>query len=634
MPPKRPTRSAASSVAAADVSPPAANVEAAASAPAKRKMGEKEKMKEAAVEAPPQPAPLDPRGRKVAAVVENEEKVGDVNEEEMEEEDEESTDEEEDEEECEDESDDDIKLVMTGPARYRSFANKYVRPGLEGGAGAGTAGSTAASAAATMAEGGKAAGEEKEGEEEEEAAEERRRAAAWEGFGADDEEGKEGEGEREGEDEADMFTDPLKHPAIRDYREKFHDEDFPPTDQLRLRFKRTAFDIDINTVEEKGWDRSGASPADYFNYGFVEESWALYSEKQIRLRWLAQKRDVQTAQEEEIMLASILEAKAAEGRKFEEEEEAEWGRIRGGVEGGGGGGEETNFSPPLREGLPPAMYRGEGGRRGGRGGGGGPGSSTRTTGAHRHLSTAGEVEEEVAFGVGVGGGVEGSLRMIGVEGEDEVEEGGEEGGGLHRITLASHPMACRRLNFIMKGVEREGEKKNETPPRLRREECRHHVGRRPGREEGEVTGGKKEGGRAGTDGVVVEEAALTMSGRSPRGEVAVIENEKEGKGIESEAGVGVGAGRVSAVRIGESAVSGEEEVATKSASGYGDEELKKMETDCLRSKCGSKSGVFFVAYVWLPKAQTEEVFKSSTAIFGGCVLVAFAFLSPLAVFPA
>jgi len=72
------------------------------------------------------------------------------------------------------------------------------------------------------------------------------------------------------------------------------------------------------------------------------------------------------------MLASILEAKAAEGRKFEEEEEAEWGRIRGGVEGGGGGGEETNFSPPLREGLPPAMYRGEGGRRGGRGGGGGP----------------------------------------------------------------------------------------------------------------------------------------------------------------------------------------------------------------------------------------------------------------------
>jgi hypothetical protein len=38
-----------------------------------------------------------------------------------------------------------------------------------------------------------------------------RRAAAWEGFGADDEEGK--EDEREGEGEADMFTDPLKHPG-------------------------------------------------------------------------------------------------------------------------------------------------------------------------------------------------------------------------------------------------------------------------------------------------------------------------------------------------------------------------------------------------------------------------------------
>lgn len=63
--------------------------------------------------------------------------------------------------------------------------------------------------------------------------------------------------------------------AIKDYREKLRDEDFPPTEQLRLRFKRTAFDIDITTVEEKGWHRNGASPADYFNYGFVEESWAV-----------------------------------------------------------------------------------------------------------------------------------------------------------------------------------------------------------------------------------------------------------------------------------------------------------------------------------------------------------------------
>jgi hypothetical protein len=73
--------------------------------------------------------------------------VEEVDEEE-EEEDEESTDEEEEEEEeeDEDESDDDIKLVMTGPARYRSFANKYVRPGLEGGTGIGTAASAAAAA--------------------------------------------------------------------------------------------------------------------------------------------------------------------------------------------------------------------------------------------------------------------------------------------------------------------------------------------------------------------------------------------------------------------------------------------------------------------------------------------------------
>lgn len=85
----------------------------------------------------------------------------------VEEEDEESTDEEEEEEE--EESDDDITLVMTGPPRYRAFANKYIRPGLEGATGV------------SDAEGGgaggqdKAPGEANEGDEdkEEEAAEAR-----------------------------------------------------------------------------------------------------------------------------------------------------------------------------------------------------------------------------------------------------------------------------------------------------------------------------------------------------------------------------------------------------------------------------------------------------------------------------
>lgn len=85
------------------------------------------------------------------------------------------------------------------------------------------------------------------------------------------------------------------------------------------------------------------------------------------------------------------------------------------------------------------------------------GNSTSTTGAHRHLSMAGEEEEEVAFVGVVGGGVGGFLRTIGVE-----EEGGEGGGGLHLIILASRRRACRRLNFTMRGGGREGGKRSGT----------------------------------------------------------------------------------------------------------------------------------------------------------------------------
>ena len=90
------------------------------------------------------------------------------------------------------------------------------------------------------------------------------------------------------------------------------------------------------------------------------------------------------------------------------------------------------------------------------------GNSTSTTGAHRHLSMAGEEEEEVAFVGVVGGGVGGFLRTIGVEEEDEEEEGGEGGGGLHLIILASRRRACRRLNFTMRGGGREGGKRSGT----------------------------------------------------------------------------------------------------------------------------------------------------------------------------
>uniref|UniRef100_A0A8C4RAP8 Pre-mRNA polyadenylation factor Fip1 domain-containing protein n=1 Tax=Eptatretus burgeri TaxID=7764 RepID=A0A8C4RAP8_EPTBU len=43
-------------------------------------------------------------------------------------------------------------------------------------------------------------------------------------------------------------------------------------------------EIDLDTFEEKPWRKPGADLSDYFNYGFQEETWKAYCEKQKRLR--------------------------------------------------------------------------------------------------------------------------------------------------------------------------------------------------------------------------------------------------------------------------------------------------------------------------------------------------------------
>jgi len=51
--------------------------------------------------------------------------------------------------------------------------------------------------------------------------------------------------------------------------------------------KRTAFDIRMDQIEEKPWDKvdGGATdPTDYFNYGMTEEDWLEYSERQLAVR--------------------------------------------------------------------------------------------------------------------------------------------------------------------------------------------------------------------------------------------------------------------------------------------------------------------------------------------------------------
>jgi pre-mRNA 3'-end-processing factor FIP1 len=37
--------------------------------------------------------------------------------------------------------------------------------------------------------------------------------------------------------------------------------------------RRTAFDVDIDMLEDKPWRKPGVDISDYFNYGFDEHSW-------------------------------------------------------------------------------------------------------------------------------------------------------------------------------------------------------------------------------------------------------------------------------------------------------------------------------------------------------------------------
>ncbi|GMS89117.1 hypothetical protein PENTCL1PPCAC_11292, partial [Pristionchus entomophagus] len=44
------------------------------------------------------------------------------------------------------------------------------------------------------------------------------------------------------------------------------------------------YDMDLAQSEDKPWRKPGADPSDYFNYGFTEETWNLYCERQKKLR--------------------------------------------------------------------------------------------------------------------------------------------------------------------------------------------------------------------------------------------------------------------------------------------------------------------------------------------------------------
>ncbi|CAM9730300.1 unnamed protein product, partial [Choristocarpus tenellus] len=57
---------------------------------------------------------------------------------------------------------------------------------------------------------------------------------------------------------------------------------YPPTAELQRATGKTAFDVDIDGMEEQPWRHPGVDIADFFNYGFTEDSWRVYCEKQLR----------------------------------------------------------------------------------------------------------------------------------------------------------------------------------------------------------------------------------------------------------------------------------------------------------------------------------------------------------------
>ena len=44
------------------------------------------------------------------------------------------------------------------------------------------------------------------------------------------------------------------------------------------------YDLDLAQMEDRPWRKPGADITDYFNYGFTEETWNLYCERQKKLR--------------------------------------------------------------------------------------------------------------------------------------------------------------------------------------------------------------------------------------------------------------------------------------------------------------------------------------------------------------
>ncbi|ETV66315.1 hypothetical protein, variant [Aphanomyces astaci] len=143
---------------------------------------------------------------------------------------------------------------------------------------------------------------------------------------------------------------PQLQPASRAGNEQF-DPSFDELALLGMGGRRTAFDVDIDVLEDKPWRKPGVDISDYFNYGFDETTWREYCIKQQQNR-------------------RELAYKKAQDKEAEEKEKAkaaaEMAAYMPPPMGKGGSHHHHHHGPP------PHMFRGGpppgGGRDGGWGG--------------------------------------------------------------------------------------------------------------------------------------------------------------------------------------------------------------------------------------------------------------------------
>jgi len=70
-------------------------------------------------------------------------------------------------------------------------------------------------------------------------------------------------------------------PSHKEKKGKFAVEDF---DSIGTINGQPSIEVDLESLEEKPWRKPGADITDYFNYGFTEDTWGAYGNRQRRMR--------------------------------------------------------------------------------------------------------------------------------------------------------------------------------------------------------------------------------------------------------------------------------------------------------------------------------------------------------------